>query len=184
MVYPIVVYGDPVLKKHAKDVDQNADVSQLVADMFETMDSASGIGLAAPQVGKSIRLFIVDTHPMEDENIGDYKMVFINPEIIEEWGEEWDFEEGCLSIPTIREDVSRLDSVRIKWFDEHWNKHYKEFDGMVARIIQHEYDHLDGVLFTDHITSFKRRLLKGKLANISRGKVETSYRISAPLANA
>lgn len=183
MVYPIIVYGDPVLKKKAKEIKKGSDVSQLAEDMFETMGNASGIGLAAPQVGKSIRMFIIDTRPMEDKEVGEYKQVFINPEIIEEWGEEWAFEEGCLSIPNIREDVNRQDQVHIRWFDEEWNEHEEEFNGMVARIIQHEYDHLNGILFTDHITSLKRRLLKGKLNNISKGKVETSYRISAPLAN-
>jgi len=184
MVYPILVYGNTVLKKRASEIEEGSDVKELAADMFETMKSASGIGLAAPQIGKSHRLFIIDTSQMEDEEIGDYKMIFVNPEIIEEWGEEWDFEEGCLSIPTIREDVSRLDSVHIRWFDENWDQHEEEFNGMIARIIQHEYDHLNGVLFTDHITSLKRRLLKGKLSNISKGNVETSYRIAAPLANA
>lgn len=182
MIYPIVVYGDPVLKKRAREIEHGSDVKELVDDMFETMHNASGIGLAAPQIGKSIRMFVVDASPLEDDEIGDYKQVFINPEIVEEWGEEWTFEEGCLSIPNIRENVDRLDSLHIRWFDENWQEHEEEFDGMVARIIQHEFDHLNGILFTDHITSLKRRLLKGKLSNISKGKVDTAYRIAAPKA--
>ncbi len=184
MIHPIIVYGDPVLKKRAKEIEEGSDeVAELAEDMFETMYNASGIGLAAPQIGTSVRMFILDTSPIEDEDVIEFKQIFINPVIEEEWGEEWTFEEGCLSIPTIREDVGRLDSLHITWFDENWVKHEKEFDGMVARIIQHEYDHINGVLFTDHITPLKRRVLKGRLSNISKGKVDTTYRILAPLAS-
>ncbi len=183
MIYPIVVYGNPVLKKKAKDIEQESfDVKKLVEDMFETMYAASGVGLAAPQIGKSIRLFIVDGSPMDGEDgeeaMEDFKKVFINPEIIEEAGEEWDFEEGCLSIPNIREDVSRQEEVTIRYLDENWEEHTETFTGLKARIIQHEYDHIEGVLFTDHLTSFKKRLLKGKLGNISKGKVTAGYKLA------
>ncbi|MCL4146887.1 UNVERIFIED_CONTAM: hypothetical protein GTU68_025795 [Idotea baltica] len=171
MVYPIIAYGHPVLKKPAEDiVKEEVDVKALVADMFETMYNANGIGLAAPQIGKSL----------QDEEIGEWRQVFINPEIIEEHGEKWAFEEGCLSIPHIREDVSRQPKVKIHYFDENWEEHTDEFDGMQARIIQHEYDHIEGILFTDHISAFKRRLLKSKLTNISKGIVKADYRMSFP----
>jgi peptide deformylase len=183
MVYPIVVYGDPVLKKKGKNIEEGSDYVKILSeDMFETMRNANGVGLAAPQIGKSIRMFIVDATAMEDEELGEYRQVFINPEIIEESGEEWGFEEGCLSIPDIREDIYRQEKVRIRYFDENWKEKEEEFDGIIARVIQHEFDHIEGILFTDHLTPLKRRLLKGKLTNISKGKVETSYRILAPLA--
>lgn len=181
MVYPIVAYGHPVLKKQANEiVKDEVDVEQLAEDMFETMRSAQGIGLAAPQVGKSLRMFIADASPLEDEEIGDWKQVFINPEIISESGDDWAFEEGCLSIPNIREDVVRPDKLEINYFDENWIEHTEEFDGMQARIIQHEYDHIEGILFTDHLTAFKKRLLKSKLTNISKGIVKVEYRMSFP----
>ncbi|HBH24530.1 MAG TPA: peptide deformylase [Cytophagales bacterium] len=181
MIYPIVAYGHPVLKKRAKNIEKGEiDVLQLAEDMFETMHAASGIGLAAPQIGKSIRMFIVDSSPMEEEDLMDFKKVFINPEIIEEEGEEWAFEEGCLSIPTIREDVNRNGKLRIRYFDENWEEKEEEFDGLKARIIQHEYDHIEGILFTDHLSAFKKRLLKGKLSNISKGNVKVDYRMTFP----
>ncbi len=155
-------------------------MKELIADMFETMYSASGVGLAAPQIGKSIRLFVVDDYPMMDEGEEGVRKAFINPQIIDEHGEEWAFEEGCLSIPGIREDVSRKSVVKIRYFDEEWNEHEEEYDDIHARVIQHEYDHIEGVLFTDHISSFKKRLLKGKLANISKGKVDADYRVKVP----
>ncbi len=182
MIYPIVVYGDPVLKKKAQDIEQGAlDVKKLSEDMFETMESAHGIGLAAPQIGKSIRMFVVDGRPIEDDAMQGFVKVFINPQIIEETGEEWPFEEGCLSIPNIREEVSRNAKLKISYFDVDWKKHTEEYDGMKARIIQHEYDHIEGILFTDHLTPFKRRMLKGKLQNISKGKTKVDYRIALPL---
>ncbi len=181
MVYPIIAYGNPVLKKKAQIIEKDGtDVKQLAEDMFETMHNASGIGLAAPQIGKSIRMFVADATPLEDEEIGEWKQVFINPEIVEEFGDEWAFEEGCLSIPTIREDVIRPEKVKIHYFDENWNEHTEEFNGMQARIIQHEYDHIEGILFTDHLTAFKKRLLKSKLTNISKGIVKVDYRMSFP----
>ena len=182
MIYPIVAYGDPVLRKETKKIDKEGeiDVKVLSEEMFETMHSASGVGLAAPQIGKSCRLFIVDTAPMEDDKYPDFKKVFVNPEIIEESGEEWDFEEGCLSIPGIREEITRFDKLKIRFFDENWKEHIEEFDGIAARIIQHEYDHLEGVLFTDYLNGFKKRLLKGKLNGISRGDVKVDYRMHFP----
>lgn len=188
MIYPIVVYGDPVLKKKGKDIKKGAiDVKQLAEDMFETMENANGVGLAAPQIGMSIRMFVVDATSMSDEEddeeeLNDFKKVFINPQILNETGEEWGFEEGCLSIPDIREVIDRQEELTIHYFDENWEEHEDTFDGIKARIIQHEYDHIEGVLFTDHLTPFTRRILKGKLQNISKGNVKTSYRIKAPLA--
>jgi peptide deformylase len=185
MIYPIVVYGDPVLKKQGKNIEKgDFDVKKLAEDMYETMENASGVGLAAPQIGKSVRMFVIDASAMgeDDEELLDFKQVFINPEIIEETGEEWDFEEGCLSIPDIREIIYRQEQLTIRYFDENWEEHEETYDDMKARIIQHEYDHIEGVLFTDHISPIKKRLLKGKLTNISKGKVKTKYRIKAPLA--
>jgi len=181
MVYPIVAYGHPILKKQAQEIEKDdINVKQLAEDMFETMHNASGIGLAAPQIGKSVRMFIADATPLEDEDIGEWKQVFINPEIIEENGDDWIFEEGCLSIPNIREDVLRPAKLKINYFDENWEEHTEVFDGMQARIIQHEYDHIEGILFTDHLTAFKKRLLKSKLTNISKGIVKVDYRMSFP----
>ncbi len=180
MIYPIVVYGDPVLKKRAEDVEKGSlDVKTLAADMYETMYGASGVGLAAPQIGKSIRMFVVDGEPM-DEELKDFKKVFINPQILEEEGEEWSFEEGCLSIPGIRADVFRPEKIRVQYFDEDWQEHDEVFEGLAARIIQHEYDHIEGVLFTDYLSPLKKRLLKSKLQNISKGQVRTDYRIQIP----
>ncbi len=180
MIYPIVVYGDPVLKKKAENIEKGTDLSDLVTDMFETMESAHGIGLAAPQIGKSIRLFVVDGRPMEDDETKDFVKTFVNPQIIKEEGDEWAFEEGCLSIPNIREEIERPEKLRIKYFDENWNEHEEEFDGMKARIIQHEYDHIEGILFTDYLTPFKKRMLKGKLQNITKGKMKVDYRVAIP----
>lgn len=187
MTYPIVVYGDPVLRQRAKEIEPGTDVKQLVADMFDTMHEAQGIGLAAPQIGKSIRLFVVDGTALQQDDeesepgMDTFKKVFINPILLEETGEPWAFEEGCLSIPNIRENITRKAKVRIRYYDEHWNQHEEEFDGMKARIIQHEYDHLEGRLFIDYLSPLKKRMLKGKLNDISRGLVNTEYRILAPL---
>ena len=182
MIYPIVAYGDPVLKKVAVDIDKNdIDVKELAKDMYETMYEANGVGLAAPQIGKSIRMFIVDAEPMDEEECDGFKKIFINPEIIEEFGEDWTFNEGCLSIPDVREDVKRAEGIVIRYFDENWVEHEEEFDGLKARVIQHEYDHIEGILFTDHISTFRKRLLKGKLANISKGRIHPSYKMKFPL---
>lgn len=182
MIYPIIMYGDPVLRQKAKNIDIGSDVTQLIEDMYETMRNASGIGLAAPQIGKSIRLFVIDGTIIEDEpGMADFKKVFINPVILEEMGTPWDYEEGCLSIPNIREKISRRERLKIRYYDENWKLHEEKFDGMKARIIQHEYDHIEGKMFVDYLTPLRKRLLKGKLADISKGKVDTEYRIMAPL---
>lgn len=178
MIYPIVMYGDPVLRQRAKDIEKGTDIKPLIADMYETMENANGIGLAAPQIGKGVRLFVVDGTGLEDEpGMENFRKAFVNPTILEETGTPWDFEEGCLSIPNIREKISRKEKLRIRYFDEEWNEKEEEYDGMKARIIQHEYDHIEGKLFVDYLTSFKKKLLKGKLTDISKGKVDTDYRI-------
>jgi peptide deformylase len=183
MIFPIVMYGDPVLRQRAKDIEQGTDLTQLIKDMFETMHAAHGIGLAAPQIGKGIRLFIVDGSPLNEEDdepgMTEFIKVFINPTILEEVGTPWEFEEGCLSIPNIREKISRKDKLTIRYYDENWKMYEEKYDGMKARIIQHEYDHIEGKLFVDYLTPLKKRLLKGKLADISKGKVDTEYRIVA-----
>ncbi|MEQ9007689.1 MAG: peptide deformylase [Ekhidna sp.] len=181
MIFPIVLYGDPVLKKKASEVAEGDEsVKDFVESMYETMYEAQGVGLAAPQVGESIRVFVVDTTPMEDEEEGGLKQAFINPVMIEEIGEEWAFEEGCLSIPGVRADVNRKPQIKIEYYDENWELHEETFDGLKARVIQHEYDHIEGKLFTDYLTPFKKRLLKGKLANISKGKTDAEYRVKVP----
>jgi peptide deformylase len=188
MIYPIVVYGDPVLRQRAKDVENGTDLSQLILDMYETMYAAQGIGLAAPQIGKGVRLFVVDGSALHDEddetngeNMEGFKKAFINPVIVAEEGTPWEFEEGCLSIPNIREKISRKEKLTIKYFDEQWNPREEEYEGIKARIIQHEYDHIEGKLFIDYLPPLKKRMLKGKLNDISRGDVDTEYRILAPL---
>ena len=183
MVLPIVAYGDPVLKKKASAIDKNyPDLEDLITNMFETMYASNGVGLAAPQVGLSIRLFIVDGHPFEEEekDIGDFKEVFINPQMLDEHGAEWKFNEGCLSIPGVREDVSRNEEIVLEYYDSNWKKHKRTFNGLRARIIQHEYDHIEGVLFTDRISPFRKRLLKNKLLDISRGDVDVDYSMRFP----
>lgn len=182
MIYPIVMYGDPVLRKRAKDIEPGTDIKQLVEDMYETLHAANGIGLAAPQIGKSVRLFIVDGTGLDEEpGMEDFKKVFVNPVLLDEAGNPWEFEEGCLSIPNIREKISRKGELKIRYYDENWNVFEEEYGGMKARIIQHEYDHIEGRMFVDYLTPLKKRLLKGKLADISKGKVDTEYRITAPL---
>jgi len=190
MIYPIVAYGDPVLRKMGKEISKDfPKFEEILENMFETMYNALGIGLAAPQVGMPIRLFIVDATPFADDEdleekerefLSDFKQVFINAKIIEETGDEWAFNEGCLSIPDVREDVFRNEKIKIEFYDENFKKHVKEFSGIVARIIQHEYDHIDGVLFTDKLSPIKKRLIKGKLSNISKGKIRVDYRMRFP----
>jgi peptide deformylase len=176
MIYPIIIYGDPVLRKKTEDIDPDwPELKQLIGDMFETMYAANGVGLAAPQIGKAIRLFVIDSSRMEDEDDPGFKRAFINSEILEESEEEWKFEEGCLSIPGIRDKVDRPEEIRIKYLDENLIERDEVFDGISARIIQHEYDHIEGVLFTDHLTAFKKNLIKGKLAALAKGEVEASY---------
>ncbi len=179
MIYPIVAYGDPVLRKKAVEIDRNNTnivLPQLVADMYETMYEANGVGLASPQIGLALRLFIIDADRMAEEITG-MKKAFVNPTIIEETGDKWLFEEGCLSIPNVRERVSRCANIKIHYFDEHWNEFTEEFSGLTARVIQHEYDHIEGVLFTDHLSSLKKTLLKSKLNNITKGNVDVDYRM-------
>ncbi len=184
MKYPVTVYGDALLRKKAQKIDKDYEgLNEIIENMWETMYSSDGVGLAAPQIGKSIRIFIVDASSGADEEpeLADFKKVFINPEIIETYGDEWMMNEGCLSLPEIREDVSRPDNVRIKYFDENFTEHEEEFKGYAGRIIQHEYDHLEGVLFIDYLSPLKKRLLKGKLTNIAKGKVQPHYKIKVPV---
>jgi peptide deformylase len=176
MIYPIVVYGDPVLRKPAETITPDyPGLEKLIADMFETMYNAHGVGLAAPQIGKSIRMFVVDGSPMDEKDLADFKKVFINPEILEESDEEWKFEEGCLSIPGIREGVERPEEIVLRYQDEHFKTHQGTFNGLKARIIQHEYDHIEGILFTDHLSAFKKSLLRGRLNAMSKGDADASY---------
>jgi len=193
MILPIVAYGSPILKKEAEEIDENYEkLDELIENMFETMYEASGVGLAAPQIDKSIRLFIVDASPFAEDEEGNeetdpkaaglkgFKKVFINPIIEEETGEEWPFAEGCLSIPNIREEVLRQEKIKISYYDENWEFHEAEYEGYAARIIQHEYDHVEGILFTDHLSPLKKRMLKKKLVNISKGDTDVSYRMKFP----
>ncbi len=186
MIYPIIAYGDPILRKVTRPVEKDElDIKKLVQDMFETMYNASGVGIAAPQIGLNLRIFVVDGTPMNegepdeerDPSLENFRMAFINPEILHEEGEKWAFEEGCLSIPGIRADVQRPEKLRIRYQDEEWNVHEREFDGMAARIIQHEYDHLEGKLFTDYLPTLKKQLLKKKLSDIAKGVVDVDYRM-------
>lgn len=178
MIYPIVVYGDPVLRQRATDIEQGTNLTQLIEDMHATMRAAQGIGLAAPQIGKGIRLFVVDGTVLEDEpGMEDFKKAFINPQILEEEGTPWEYEEGCLSIPSIREKVMRKAKLRIRYYDEAWSLKEEDYEGLKARIIQHEYDHIEGKLFIDYLTPLKKRMLKSKLTDISKGKVDAEYRI-------
>jgi|TARA_B110000967_G_scaffold108162_1_gene110931 peptide deformylase len=190
MILPIVAYGDPVLKKRASEISNDTPkLEETIANMYESMYGAHGVGLAAPQVGLSIRLFLVDTSPFADdeeysveeqEKLKGFKRTFINAKIIEEIGEEWSFNEGCLSIPNVREEVLRKPVIKVEYQDENFKNHTETFDGLIARVIQHEYDHIEGVLFTDKVSSLKKRLLKGKLSNISKGKTSVDYRMRFP----
>ena len=184
MKLSIIAYGDPVLRKKATAIEaaEYPHIQSLVDDMYETMYAARGVGLAAPQVGLSMRLFIVDATPFEDEEpeLADFKKVFINAQILEETGEEWAFNEGCLSIPDIREDVYRKSTIKISYYDEHWKHHEESFKGMAARIIQHEYDHIEGKLFTDKLSPLRKRLIEKKLNDISKGIVDVEYKMKFP----
>lgn len=186
MIYPIIPYGDPVLRKVAKPVVMGSiDLIKLSEDMFETMYSASGVGLAAPQIGMNIRIFVVDGRPMNegeaeediDKSLIHFKKVFVNATILSETGEEWGFEEGCLSIPGIRGEVFRPEYVKIHYWTEHGDEKEDLFEGFAARIIQHEYDHIEGILFTDHLHIVKKRMIKSKLMDIARGKVSVDYKM-------
>lgn len=190
MILPIVAYGDPVLKKLGEEINKDyPNLKELIDNMYETMDGAYGVGLAAPQIGLPIRLFIVDTSPFaEDEALSPeeqkelkaFKRTFINAQIINEEGDEWAFNEGCLSIPDVREDVFRKPTITITYVDENFEKHTETFTGLIARVIQHEYNHIEGILFTDKLSTLKKRLIKGKLANISKGKISVDYRMRFP----
>ncbi|MGV6831122.1 MAG: peptide deformylase [bacterium] len=190
MILPIVAYGDPVLKKKAVDIDSDyTNLKELVSNMYETMYAAYGVGLAAPQIGLPIRLFLVDTSPFAEDDVfneeekaqlKDFKKTFINAEILEEEGDEWVFNEGCLSIPNVREDVYRKPTITIKYQDENFETFTETYDGLIARVIQHEYDHIEGILFTDKLSSLKKRLIKGKLSNISKGKINVDYKMKFP----
>ena len=190
MILPIVAYGDPILKKLGTSITKDyPNLDHLIVNMFETMYNAFGVGLAAPQIGLAIRLFIIDTSPFsEDDDLSpeeqnelkDFKRVFINAKIIKEEGDEWAFNEGCLSIPDVREDVIRQPKLYMEYLDENFDVQIEEFNGLIARVIQHEYDHIDGILFTDRLSTLKKRLLKGKLTNISKGKINVDYRMRFP----
>ena len=184
MKFPIVAYGDPVLKRKATAIepDEYPNIKELVANMFETMYAAKGVGLAAPQVGLSMRLFVVDATPFddEDESLRGFKKTFINATMLDETGEEWKFNEGCLSIPDIREDVSRCPVIRLSYYDEEWKHHEETFKGMAARVIQHEYDHIEGKLFTDKLSPLRKRLIEKKLNDISKGIVDVEYKMKFP----
>ncbi len=187
MTLPIVAYGSPVLRKKAVTIDENyPQLQELISNMKETMSGAYGVGLAAPQIGLAIRLFVVDASPFsedpeldtsEKEFLKSFKRVFINAKIVKEEGEEWLFNEGCLSIPGVRGDVSRKEQITIEYFDENFEKHTEILNGLAARVVQHEYDHIEGVLFTDKLSSLKKRLIKKKLENISKGKIDVEYRM-------
>ena len=191
MILPIVAYGHPVLRKVAEDIDPDyPGLAKLIDDMWETMYGSSGVGLAAPQVNKDIRLFVIDTvqmfNNMEEEERKDYpdapgqKQVFINAHIAELDGEEWSYNEGCLSIPKIREDITRYETVTMDYVDENFEPHTKTFTGLTARVILHEYDHTEGKLFIDHISPLKRKLMKGRLDDISKGKISVDYKMLFP----
>ena len=190
MILPIVAYGDPVLRKVAKEIPENyPKLNDLLDNMWETMYNASGVGLAAPQIGLPVRIFLVDTTPFanddelspeEQKQLNGFKKTFINANITEETGEEWAFNEGCLSIPDVREDVKRKDTLTITYFDENFKEHTETYDGLLARVIQHEYDHIEGILFTDKLSPLKKRMIKGRLNNISKGKINVDYRMRFP----
>ncbi|GIJ94706.1 peptide deformylase [Capnocytophaga stomatis] len=190
MVLPIVAYGDPVLRKVGTDITADyPNLKELIANMFETMEASHGVGLAAPQIGLPIRLFVIDASPFgededltaeEQEFLKNFRKTFINAKILEETGDKWNFNEGCLSIPGVREDVLRHKKLTISYLDESFTPQELTVDGLAARIIQHEYDHIEGILFTDKLSAFKKRLLKGKLTDISKGKVNVDYRMRFP----
>ena len=183
-VFPIIAYGHPVLRLKAALVKKETPhLEALIEKMYQTMYNANGVGLAAPQIGKSLRIFTIDANPFADKDeannndLRDFKGAFINPNIIEEEGEEWGFEEGCLSIPGLHEKVYRKPSIKVSYRDENFNLHEKKLTGIAARIFQHEYDHLEGVLFLDKLTPFKRTLIQNKLKKIRLGKIDAGYKM-------
>ena len=180
MIYPVVVFGSPILRDVAKNIDKSyPNLNQVISDMFDTMYKAEGVGLAAPQVGLSVRLFVVDASPLGEDHpeLENFKKVFINAEILEKSGPEAYDNEGCLSLPGIREDILRPDQIKIKYLDENFIEHIDIYGGFGSRIIQHEYDHIEGKVFTDRLSALKKRLLKGKLTHITKGDVDVSYKI-------
>ena len=182
MILPIVAFGSPILRKRCLDISPDyPEFETILANMWETMYEANGVGLAAPQVNKGIRLFLIDTTPFfdDEDEIKEVivKQVFINARILEESGEEWAFNEGCLSIPDLREDVNRKSIIKIEYMDEYFKTHTETYDGLTARVIQHEYDHIDGILFTDKLTALRKRMIKGRLIDISKGKVNANYKM-------
>jgi peptide deformylase len=192
MILPIVAYGSPVLKKKADEISKDyPNLEELIDNMFETMYNANGVGLAAPQIGLSIRLFVIDAKPFsQDESLTesevkelqDFKRVFINPKIIEEEGVEWDFNEGCLSIPDVHEDIFRKPEIKIEYQDRNFDTKIETLSGLPARVVQHEYDHIEGILFTDRISNLKKRLIKSRLTNITKGNIDVGYKMKYPLA--
>lgn len=181
MIYPVTVYGDPVLRKKTEPIAKDfPDLKVFIQNMFDTMYQSDGVGLAAPQVGKAIRIFVLDTTVAEEDEVPGIKKAFINPEILEKSGDEWVMNEGCLSLPEIREDVMRPETVRIKYVDEDFNEYIEQYSGFTSRVIQHEYDHLEGVMFVDYLNPLKKRILKSKLTAISKGKVQPKYKIKVP----
>jgi peptide deformylase len=185
MILPVVAYGHPVLKKVAREIRPgHPDLAEFIADMWETMYVSDGVGLAAPQVNQSIRLFVIDTSVFAENHpeAKDFKQVFINAKIYEETGDEWTFNEGCLSFPGLREDISRKAVIRIRYVDENFQPHDEQFGGIMARVIQHEYDHIEGITMVDRISPLRKILLKRRLADISKGEVEVHYKMLFPLA--
>lgn len=192
MVLPIIAYGTPVLRADCEEFEEGTDLSELITNMFDTMYKASGVGLAAPQIGLDKRLFVIDASPFVEEEpeneieaknfeiLKNFKKVFLNPIIEEETGKKWNFSEGCLSIPGIREEVNRHNTITISYFDENWNFKEDTYTGIAARIIQHEYDHIEGILFTEHLSPLKKRLLKRKLNDITKGNISVNYRMKFP----
>jgi peptide deformylase len=183
MIYPIVAYGNPILKREAEEIAEGTDMNTLIKDMYATMDFANGVGLAAPQINQGTRLFVIDSTLMldEDDEEKGVRRVFINPIILDEYGDDFGFEEGCLSIPEVRAEIIRPDKLTIEYYDENWVLHEEEFSGLTARVIQHEYDHLEGILFIDYLKGLKKRLVQSKLIDISKGKISTDYRMIYPL---
>jgi len=183
MIYPILAFGHPNLRKIAVNIDKDyPDLDKLIESMYESMYQSNGVGLAAPQINRSIRLFTIDASPFSEEAATEieFKQTFINAKIIEETGDKWSFNEGCLSVPGINEDVMRHSNIRIQYYDQNWEYHDEKYDGVVARVIQHEYDHLEGKLFVDHLSGLRKTMIKGKLTDISKGKTNADYRMIFP----
>ncbi len=181
MILPITQYGDTVLRKLCTPIMADyPNLKELISNMFETMYNASGVGLAAPQIGLPIRLFVIDAEPLDEINLKGFKKVFINAKMIEEKGDKWAYNEGCLSIPGIREDVNRKEQITMEYLDENFVKQTVSYNAKIARVIQHEYDHIEGKLFVDYLSPLKKEMLKGRLADITRGKAEVDYKVKIP----